>query len=213
MSSWCLFPVFMFTERTAGCFWCVLCTVPGGVQQTDVSVFSRNQTGWADHMPSEVAARKCSHRLRGIETLSPPPSRLSILLNRKTVCLIWFISLVLIYWPVLLCLSVVWAKPAWEELQGNWLYWKFNQRSQEVTKMQSVGEGNQAGCSGLSSNLILLMLHPLTNNTSRHTPYYRSNCSLQPVGKKRDSHLISMIIIWMHNVHLGYRKSHVIPVI
>lgn len=149
----------------------------------------------------------------GIETLSPPPSRLSILLNRKTVCLIWFISLVLIYRPVLLCVSVVWAKPAWEELQGNWLYWKFNQRSQEVTKMQSVGEGNQAGCSGLSSNLILLMLHPLTNNTSRHTPYYRSNCSLQPVGKKRDSHLISMIIIWMHNVHLGYRKSHVIPVI
>lgn len=25
-----------------------------------------NQTGWADHMPSEVTARKCSHRLRGL---------------------------------------------------------------------------------------------------------------------------------------------------
>lgn len=50
-------------------------------------------------------------------------------IGKRGNSLIWFISSALIHWPVLLwALSVVWAKPAWEELQGNWLYCKFNQR-------------------------------------------------------------------------------------
>lgn len=107
-------------------FWCVLCSVPRGVSV----FFLHNKTGRADHMASEVAARKCSHRLRGLRLCrlrshSPPSSPI----GKRGNSLIWFISSALIHWPVLLwALSVVWAKPAWEELQGNWLYCKFNQR-------------------------------------------------------------------------------------
>lgn len=112
--------------------------------------FLHNKTGWADHMASEVAARKCSHRLHGLRLCrlrnhSTPSSSV----GKQGNSLTWFISSALIHWPVLLwVLSVVWAKPAWEELQGKWLYCKFNQR--KPPKVQSVVEQIQAVYPGLS---------------------------------------------------------------
>lgn len=72
-SSWCLRRDFMFTDGAAACFWCVLWSVPRGVQQGDVSVLlsQHGRMGQADHSPSEVAARKSSHGLLGARRRGP----------------------------------------------------------------------------------------------------------------------------------------------
>lgn len=99
---WCLFCVFIFTEGAAACFWCVSHEV-SSVETCLCCFYSHNKTGWADHMPSEVAARKCSHHLQRLRLCRlhhhSPPSSSS---GKQGNSLIWFISWALIHWLVLL---------------------------------------------------------------------------------------------------------------
>lgn len=77
--------------------------------ETDMRVFSHNQTGWAHQHSACSHSQKMFSSSAGIETLSPLPSQLSIRVNGKKKkknsghCLIWFISSEWIHWPILLC--------------------------------------------------------------------------------------------------------------
>lgn len=82
----------MFREGAAGCFWCVLCGVPPGVQQRDVPVLLHNKTGWADH------SQKMLSWSAGTESLSPSSSQPSSVSCNTGNCLIWFCSLAVIRW-------------------------------------------------------------------------------------------------------------------
>lgn len=89
----------------------MFCSIPGDIRQTALDGQIPQRLKFQPENTVIVCRDRdfCRYRRR-LRILSP--------WGKQGNCLIRITSLALIHWPVLLCWSVVWAKPAWEELRG-----------------------------------------------------------------------------------------------